>query len=432
MARELEPSVVPGAHLLLGLSGGLDSASLLSILAALAPAMRFSLRALHVNHGISPHAGEWAEFCTRLCARLHVPLSVEEVDVAPLRHLGLEAAARAARYAAFNRHAADLLLLGHHRDDQAETLLLQLLRGAGPAGLAAMAPLRAGGGGRAVLRPLLGVPRSEIEAYARERSLEWIDDESNADTAFDRNFLRHRVLPLLEERFPGARELIARSAGHVAEAAELLDQLGRMDLDAVAEGEGWAVAGLRGLGKARARNALRTLCRGRGTPLPAAARLRELWRQLDTAREDGRLRVTVDAWSFMRYRGRLYFEREAAAAAEFRASWQGEGSLPLLELGGVLRFKPEEGRGLSVDKLRAEPVTVRLRQGGERLQPDPRRPRRTLKNLLQERGVPPWRRDALPLLYCGETLVSVPGIGDESAWRAQEGERGLIVSWERI
>ncbi len=429
MERALR-DVPPSAHLLIGYSGGLDSSVLLALLAQLSARLHFPLHAVHVHHGLSPNADAWAEFCRRSCARLGVPLAVERVDVAPWRALGLEAAARAARYAAYERHAGDFLVLAHHRDDQAETLLLQLLRGAGVAGLASMPAVRAGA--RPVLRPLLEVPRANIEAYAREHAIEWIEDESNTDPALERSWLRREVVPLIERRFPSAREVIARSAGHLAETAELLDALGRVDLERTASGDGWDVGRLLAPGPARARNALRTLCRIVGAPAPSSARLGELCRQLAQAKSDGRMRIEVDGWAFLRHRGTLYLERVREAPGEYRVAWEGEGALPLVELGGVLRFKPEEGRGLSVDRLKAGTVTVRVRRGGERLQPDAKRPRRTLKNLFQERGVPPWRRVALPLVYCGETLVCVPGVGEESAWRAARGARGLIVSWEPI
>src|SRR5215831_19561698 len=203
VAATLAPAISPGAHLVLGLSGGVDSVALLVALAELAPGLRFSLRTVHVNHGISPNAASWAAFCSGLCARLAIPLQLEAVDIAPFRDLGLEAAARKARYEAFSRIDADFLVLAQHRDDQAETLLLRLLRGAGLRGLSAMAPLRAHAGTRArLMRPLLDVPRAEIEAYARDLGVKWIEDESNADTVRARNFLRHEVLPLLEKQFP--------------------------------------------------------------------------------------------------------------------------------------------------------------------------------------------------------------------------------------
>jgi len=408
--------------------------ALLSVLAGLAAGMRFSLRAVHVDHGISPNAGRWAEFCAAQCARLGVPLEVAQVDIDPYRDLGLEGAARKARYEVFSRVDADFVVLAQHRDDQTETLLLRLLRGAGLRGLAAMLPLRSIEAGRAkLLRPLLEVPRAEIEEFARSRGLEWVEDESNADTVRRRNFLRHKVLPAIEGQFPAARAAIARAAGHLAEAGELLDAMAQNDLQECSEGGAVDVPALLGLGEPRARNVLRYWCDTHGIePLPAA-RLGELLRQLKESRTDARTSLAAGGWRFLRYRDRLHL-RPAAAAVEqdMREVWNGENALPLLALGGVLKFKPEEGRGLSVARLRSECVTVRLRRGGERLRLDHRRPRRSLKNLFQEQGVPPWHRDRLPLVYCGERLVSVPGIGDACEFRAQPGEAGLIVTWEPL
>lgn len=426
----------PGAHLLLGLSGGIDSVALLAVLAGLSASGRFSLRALHVNHGISPNAADWSRFCAGLCEAMGIPLSVETVDLAPLRHLGLEAAARVARYAAFGRHPGDFLVLAQHRDDQAETVLLQLLRGAGlpgVSGMAAVMPQGAGPAHLAVLRPLLDVPRRDIAAFARGRGFAWIEDESNGDIRRDRNFIRHRVLPEIEQRFGAARKVIARSARHFAQAAILLDELGRNDLDSARHADGWRVDSLRALGPARAKNALRALCRAQGVASPAEPRLEELWRQLRRAREDASMRIDIDARMFHRYRGTLYVQaRQSEPVANWSALWEGEPKLALPELGGVLLFKAEEGRGLSVEKLRQAPVTVRLRCGGEVFRPDAKRPRRTLKNLMQERGIPPWKRRGLPLVYCGEHLVCVPEIGEDAEWRAQAGEAGLIVSWESL
>lgn len=431
---QLRPSLRPGSHLVLALSGGVDSVALLAVLVELAAPMRFSLRAVHVHHGISPNAAAWAEFCLRACTRLGVPLKVEPVDIGPYRSLGLEAAARRVRYEALARQDADFIVLAQHRDDQAETLLLQLLRGAGVAGLAAMPERRVLIGSRAVvLRPLLGMSRASIEHFARDRGLSWIDDESNADVARQRNFLRHEVMPLLKERFPAADRTIARAAAHLAESRALLDALARMDLGSADRRQGIAVSMLRELGPARAKNVIRFLCADLGMPAPGMAQLEELWRQLNAAAGDANPLVPVQGWELRRYRGRLYIERRRSSpVGVFSESWHGEPVLPLLALCGTLRFKPEEGRGLSVEKLRGAEVAVRLRRGGERLQPECRRPRRTLKNLFQERGIPPWRRDRHPLIYCGDALVSVPGVGDDCAWQAAKGEPGLIVSWEPL
>src|SRR5258708_18160052 len=348
VAAVLAPEIFPGAHLALGLSGGLDSVALLSILLELAPSLKLSLRAVHVNHGISPNAARWAEFCTGLCARLRIPLQLETVDIVPYRHLGREGAARRSRYEAFARVDADLVVLGQPWDDQAETLLLRLLRGAGLRGLAAMSPLRSIYGTQArLLRPLLAVSRAEIETLARLRGLEWVEDESNADTIRRRNFLRRKVFPLLERQFPGARATVARAAAHLAEARELLDEMARADFERCAGAEGVNVADLRGLGEARAKNLLRYWCETKSIEPLSAARTGELLRQLRESRPDARVGLAVPGWTFLRYRERLYLRRASPALERsLREVWDGANALPMLSLGGVLKFKPEEGRGL--------------------------------------------------------------------------------------
>jgi len=432
VAAVLAPTISSGAHLALGLSGGVDSVALLSILLELAPTLKFSLRAVHVNHGISPNAARWAEFCAELCAGFRVPLQLETVDVGPYRYLGPEGGARRARYEVFALVEADFVVLAQHRDDQAETLLLRLLRGAGLRGLAAMSPLRSLVGGRArLLRPLLEISRAEIETYARLRGLEWVEDESNADIVRQRNFLRHEAFPLMERQFPAARATMARTAAHLAEARELLDEMARTDLERCGGAAAVDIPVLHRLGEARGKNVLRYWCETRNIEPLSTARITELLRQLRESRADAQICLAVPGWKFLRYRDKLYL-RHAGETVERSLSevWDGGNTLPLLVLGGVLKFKPEEGRGLSLAKLLAARVTVRVRRGGERLRLDYRRPRRTLKNLFQERGVPPWRRNSLPLIFCGEDLVSVPGIGEACEFRAAPGEAGLIATWE--
>src|SRR5437879_4229604 len=305
VAAVLAPEIFPGAHLALGLSGGLDSVALLSILLELAPALGFSLRAVHVNHGISPNATRWAEFCGALCARLGVPLQLETVDIGAHRHLGLEGAARRSRHEVFARVDADFVVLAQHSDDQAETLLLRLLRGAGLRGLAAMSPLRSISGTRTrLLRPLLAVSRAEIETHARLHGLEWVEDESNADTLRRRNFLRRDVLPLLERQFPGARATIARAAAHLAEARELLDEMARTDFERCEGAGGVNVADLLGLGEARAKNLLRYWCDTKNIEPLSAARTGELLRQLRESRPSGRSGLAAPGWTFPPYRRR--------------------------------------------------------------------------------------------------------------------------------
>ncbi len=436
----LRQRVAAGQELLLGLSGGVDSVVLLDLLARLRGSLGFRLSALHVNHRINPAAGQWAAFCERLCRARDVPLEQVAVEVRRRPGESLEAAAREARYRAFRGRRADFVVLAHHLDDQAETLLLQLLRGAGLKGMSAMPEAGAPAPGAppeaprpALLRPLLEVPRATLEAYARENGLSWVEDVSNLDLAFDRNYLRHRVFPILEKRFPAYRKTFHRASRHLAEAAQLLDQLARMDAAHAVAGGRLDVDALRALGAARAKNLLRCYLEGRGLLMPSARRLDEVLRQLEDARPDARVRIALGEYEMCRFKGQAYLQRKAAPPADgLCRPWQGEEALELPGLGGILRFEAVTGAGISLESLAGGPVTVRSRRGGERMRPDCKRPERTLKNLFQEAELPPWRRQALPLLFCAERLVCAPGIGVDCAYQAAPGEPGLVVVWREL
>ena len=279
-------SIVPrGSSLLLGLSGGVDSIVLLHLLVQLFPRFSWRLSALHVHHDISPNADSWADFCTELCAKYTIPLLVERVDIAPLRAMGIEAAARQLRHAALARQKVDFIALAHHRDDQAETLLLQLLRGAGVRGTSSMPIFKPHRVAPSLLRPLLDIDRAELMAYASHHELRWVEDGSNEDVSYPRNFLRHRVLPVLEQRFPAYRTTLARSARHFAEAAGLLDELAAQDASSAMSGDRLSVAALRQLNSARGKNLLRYFLAARGAPIPDSTRLAEMLRQLCEAGE---------------------------------------------------------------------------------------------------------------------------------------------------
>lgn len=296
--------IAPGATVHLGLSGGRDSIVLLDLLSRLPLAGR--LAAIHVNHGLSLRADDWADFCRATCGRLAVPLTVVPVVVDRSTGQGLEAAARAARYATFAACAGPggTLLLAQHRGDQAETVLFNLLRGSGVAGAAGMRDERDSHGLR-LLRPLLGTARAEIDAYAQARGLAWIDDESNDDTQLSRNFLRHRILPELNERFPGAEAALARAAGHFAEAAELLDALAEVDWQRVADGDAAQLSPLRQLAPARIRNLLRWRLQQLGWQPPTASRLDEFVRQLLYAAPDRHPELQLPAGRMRLSRARL-------------------------------------------------------------------------------------------------------------------------------
>lgn len=292
----------PDADLCVGLSGGCDSVVLLHVVANLDLGGR--VRAVHVHHGLSANADRWAAFCTDYCRDLGIDLLVERVTVDRRSGHGLEAAAREARYRAFAQAAGEWLLLGHHRGDQAETLLFNLLRGTGVAGAAAIPAERRGQQPR-ILRPLLDVPRADIEAYARHRRLDWVDDESNRDTGLSRNFLRHQVLTALAARFPAAERNLARAAGRFAEADALLGELALGDWQAAADGEALKLAKLRGMSVPRLKNLLRFRLRELGWRAPAAARLEEFARQLRSAGADRHPALDLAEGSMVAGRGLL-------------------------------------------------------------------------------------------------------------------------------
>ncbi len=277
-----------------------------------------------------------------------------------------------------------------------------------------------------LLRPLLGVPRTHLEHYARAHGLRWIEDESNLDLAYDRNFLRHRVLPQLAQRFPACRAALARSAAHFAEAAALLEEVAADDAGKWVRDGSLLVAGLRVPSEARAANLLRHWLRGQGGGIPSR-RLREVMRQLVQARQDARPRIAVAGGSLQRYRDAVYFVPAVAGAAMEERPWRGEEVLALP--GGRLHFLRRQGEGLSLSRVEAGRLVIRRRAGGERFRPDSRRPTRSLRHLLQEAGMPPWRRELLPLLYLDGRLALVPGIGIACDLRAAPGEAGLQVGW---
>jgi len=438
-ARVLGNLDTAGGTRCVGLSGGVDSVVLLKLLLSLKPRLGYALTAIHVNHGLSPHAARWETFCARLCKRWKVPLTIERVRVLKTRR-GLEAEARNQRYNAFATHAGDFLLLAHHLDDQAETLLLQLLRGAGVRGLAAMQEVSRNSPqlGMPVVRPLLAVSRAEILRYARHHQLTWIEDESNDETTLRRNFLRHQVLPEIESRFPAYREALARSAAHCGEAAAVLEELGFADAGLRRDVRRLNCERLRKLPMPRAANALRAFLAANGLLAPDTARLEEMLKQLLGAKRDAGIKLLHDGAELRRYRDIVWILKPRAAQAGHRIVWLGE---PILELGGdagaivFRRGKAKRGAGSEVEaridaaKLAQGVVSVRWRAGGERFQPHASRPRRSLKHLLQDAALPPWEREALPLLYCGEALAWVPGIGVDCMFQAAARDAAWFVSW---
>ncbi len=415
------------------LSGGRDSVTLLhACIAARDAGVPIILGATHVHHGLSSNADAWADFCHTLCAARRVPCTVVKVHVERAGGESLEGSARAARWQALTACGADVVALAHHADDQAETVLLQLLRGAGPRGLAGM-PRMAGATQPRFVRPLLGLPSRVIEDYARQHALSWVCDESNADVALRRNFIRHEIAPRLRAAFPGYPDTLVRAAEHQAETASLLDALARIDAGVAAHDteHGLALdcaelAKLDTTSPERARNVLRWFLRTHGLRAPSTAKLQELSRQCTTASHDARTALAHDGARLFVYAGRLFVQR-GQPRAEFAVAWHGEDALPLP--GGVLRAEVQQGAGLAMH-VADTGAMVRSRRGGERLRVCAERGHRSVSAFLQATRTPPWQRTAWPILWHAERPVAVPGLGIDPAFAAAPDAPGYVLRWE--
>lgn len=409
------PPGIDAATVVIGLSGGLDSTVLLHRLHGGIPA----LRAIHIHHGLHPDADAWAKHCAALCLALGVPLEIVRVDVDRESGLGLEGAAREARYAAFSAElkAGEVLALAHHRDDQAETFLLRALRASGAEGLSAMRSSRQYGTGW-LWRPLLDTSRADIHAYATAHGLAWIEDPSNASTDPDRNFLRNAVMPLLRQRWPQADSAFARSAALAAGAADrdgdgiaialLACRRDDGDLDAVV---------LQRLPASLRAGVLRRWIAGTGLPPLPASGIDAIERQLLPARADAKAEFRWHGARILRWRDRLHAcSMRPPFDAGLDVEWDGRAPLPLpdgdhLELIGADAFD--------------QPLRVCARRGGERIRLPGRDHSHALKHALQQAGVPPWLRERLPLLVDGEEVLAAGSLLSArlDAWLRPRGAR---------
>src|SRR5688572_31045217 len=423
----IDPGWIEGGACV-ALSGGLDSSVLLHAMAEVARARSIRLRALHVDHGLQTESAAWAESCRAVCDSAGMPLQVVSLGLELPRGASVEAAAREARYAALagELSAGERLLTAHHRDDQLETVLIQLLRGAGVAGLAAM-PARARLGHGWQLRPLLDVDRAELRAYAVRHGLAWHDDPMNEALRFDRGYLRARVLPAIRERWPSAAATVARSSAHLSEALRLLDGLAAADAAGLLDEWRLSLDGLSRLPRDRQLNVLRWWLRQRGLRPPAAAQLGTVLPDFFSARADRAPRLVWPAGEIRRYRGRLYADRPLPARP--RAVARGETSS--FDLGaGLGSFQLVESADGGLRAPLPDAPALRFRVGGETLKPHPGRPRKRLKDLCQEAGVVPWMRDRLPLVYVGERLAAVGDLWIDAEFEAAPGSRALKPVWE--
>lgn len=415
---------------LVGLSGGLDSVVLLHAIASLReqshPAMK--LRAIHVNHQLQPTANDWERHCEALCEQLGIECLTRRVEIS--QDSGIENAARDARYREFESALSppEALLLAHHRDDQMETVLLRLMRGAGSRGLSGIPVSRAIGASR-LLRPLLNIDRAELLKYGQICELSWVEDESNADTGFDRNYCRHQLLPLIEARWPGYRESVSKSASLAAENEILLQDLAAIDLVQVASSTAGVLQRekLLAMPEPRRRNVLRHWLQNLGAGDLSWNQLQQLSVEILGGAES---RFLADGFQLHCYRDKLYALADAALQVLPEdmplAALRQTDALPLAN-NGSLQFREAEGAGLAYSQ--GDPLNIRYRQGGEACRLSGR-PSKSLKKILQESELPPWLRGRIPLLYSGEELVCIPGVGVCEDFAAKPGETGYLVDWQ--
>jgi tRNA(Ile)-lysidine synthase len=416
-------------------SGGVDSHAMLHALASLRHELPCRVAAVHVNHGLQEAAAAWDEHCRAVCAALDIPYVCLRVDARAAAGESREAAARVARYTALKDWLprGDCLLTAQHRDDQAETLLLQLLRGSGVKGLAAMPRSACFGGGR-LLRPLLDCSHQALVDYAVANRLNWVDDPSNGDVSLDRNFLRRETLTMMRRRWPALSATLARSARHCAEAARVLEDLAREDLRGIAgaSAETLPASALLALSPPRRNNLLRHWLTERGAGIPPEAVLARVAREILGSRADAEACVRWGAWELRRYRDRLHLLAQGPHLDRSGSiAWRPETALELPGAGGVLSACRSSGEGLRAAALDGAAVSVRWRRGGEQCRPVGRPHHHALKKLFQERGIPPWERGRIPLVYVGEELAAVADLWVCDPFGARSSEAGFSIRWRR-
>ena len=423
----LNTSLLNSQSILVAFSGGLDSTVLLHQLVLWrAQNPEVALRAIHIHHGLSPHADSWVQHCESVCAQWQVSLVVERVHLED-DGLGIEAQARRARYQAFAQTLlpGEVLMTAQHLDDQCETFLLALKRGSGPAGLSAMGESSPFAGTQ-LIRPLLAQTREALEAWARQHELCWIEDESNQDDTYDRNFLRLRVTPLLQQRWPHFAQAVARSAALCAEQESLLDELLASDLaDCITSRGTLLLTPLMMMSGVRRAALLRRWLAGLNAPMPSRDGLERIWQEVALAREDASPSFRLGEYEVRRYQSQLWWVKSVDGQSETVIPWL-EWKTPLAlpaGLGSVQLISAGDLRLPQADEV----VSIRFKAPGV-LHIVGRNGGRKLKKIWQEQGIPPWRRDTTPLLFYGETLIAAAGVFVTREGAAED-EEGVSLVW---
>lgn len=423
--RTLEalPDVLSAQTFIVAYSGGVDS----HVLLHLCHAAGLPLRAVHIHHGLQTEADSWDRHCAGVCEQLGINYRSIHVDAVPKQGESPEDAARNARYRALEKELqqGEVLFTAHHQDDQAETLLLQLMRASGPAGLASMPAIKTFGHGYHV-RPLLGFSQRLLREYAEHHELAWVEDPSNADTGFDRNYIRREVMPGLMRNWPNVNEALSRAAGLQQDALELIDHMAAIDLAAVSTQQrgGLSISGLSRLSVARQYNVLRYWINAAGYDRPRRNILQEVIESVLPAAEDATPLVLWGNTEIRRYQDTLYVLKAVNSHEMHHVyAWDGEQPLYIEPLNLELRLEQSLGNGLHQDAV-VRGLTIRFRQGGEQIRPRGRQHTHSLKKLMQEAGIPPWQRNRIPLIYIDHELACVCGYWVADAYAVGEDQQG--------
>ena len=408
-------------------SGGLDSHVLLHLLSA----CQLPCRAIYIDHGLQAESQNWSAHCAAVCQQLNIAFQSISVNAVADKGESPEASARAARYDALAKQMqpSDILLTAQHLQDQSETLLLQMLRTSGPAGLAAMPAVKAFAAGLHV-RPLLMTERNELEDYARRHQLEWIEDPSNNDQRYDRNFFRRSIFPLLKKRWPSINQTLANVTLLQAEASELINDLAALDAEKVIDGDTVDIKSLMKLSAARQRNLIRYWLQTCGLDAPTSKRLKEILGSMITAAED---KMPVVDWAdteVRRFKGKLYAMKALQHHdPEQIIQWNPERPLSLSDNNKLLAVDSESGLS---SQLRQQNLTVRYRTGGERIKPVGRAHTMDLKKLMQQAAIPPWQRNRIPLIYLDDRLIAVANYWVADGFKNKSGIAGWLVKTQEI
>ncbi len=422
-------------HWWVAFSGGVDSTLLLYLLSDYARQFEHvELKAIHVHHGLQSRANDWANHCQTICDSLSVPLVIERVTVSDDTQLGLEQRARNARWQVFDHLLGDgdALWLGHHADDQSETLLLNLLRGCGVTGAQAI-KVKSQRNHYQLLRPLLSFSKLQLIEAATSMSLTWVDDPSNESIEFRRNFLRHEIFPRLESQWPGYRTSLNRFTSHMQQTHELLSEYAASDLERVSDGPSIHLPKLNRLSEARRANCLRFWILMQTHYTPGASQLNQLIAQLSSASPESKVSLTWGNWSIQQAGEHLVIlpsvQLEAISFSHQWTDWPEPLNIPELSLRLTVN---KTSKGGLRPPTEFEKVTVRCRNGGERCHPGFRRHSTSLKKVYQELGIPSWQRNRIPLVFYNEKLVAAVGVFIEQQFVEQTGETQWLIAMEHF